>query len=149
MGRRWANTGAPCLCVYNHRPYISWVERIYKYKAGYALILSIKKQGIPCSLKNWPNHGIKGQILPITQKPKGSQIKIFEKKLYRASYIFIDEKKINMEPFISFRSETIGGDYTFIFDGKATETKQLLGKLAAMGALTNDTIEKLKDRGIL
>lgn len=41
------------------------------------------------------------------------------------------------------------GDLTFVFDGDATETKQLLGKLASMGALTNDTIDKLKDRGIL
>lgn len=54
-----------------------------------------------------------------------------------------------MKPFISFRSETINGDYTFIFDGNATETKQLLGKLASMGALTEDTIEKLKSRNIL
>ena len=54
-----------------------------------------------------------------------------------------------MKPFISFRSETINGDYTFIFDGKATETKQLLAKLAAMGALTDDTIDKLKRRGVL
>lgn len=54
-----------------------------------------------------------------------------------------------MEPFISFRSETINGDYTFIFNGDAQETKQLLGKLAAMGALTDDTIDKLKRRGIL
>lgn len=87
--------------------------------------------------------------MPFTQKPKGSQIEIFEKNLYRASYIFIDEKKINMKPFISFRSETINGDLTFVFNGDATETKQLLGKLAAMGALTNDTIAKLKDRDIL
>ena len=41
------------------------------------------------------------------------------------------------------------GDLTFVFDGDATETKQLLGKLASIGALTEDTIEKLKDRGIL
>jgi len=54
-----------------------------------------------------------------------------------------------MKPFISFRSETINGDYTFVFDGNATETKQLLGKLAAMGALTDDAIEKLKNRGVL
>ena len=54
-----------------------------------------------------------------------------------------------MEPFISFRSETINGDLTFIFDGNAKEMKQLLRKLASMGALTDNTIEKLKDRGIL
>lgn len=54
-----------------------------------------------------------------------------------------------MKPFISFRSQTMTGDLTFVFDGDATETKQLLGKLASMGALTNDTIDKLKDRGIL
>jgi len=52
-----------------------------------------------------------------------------------------------MKPFISFRSETINGDLTFIFDGDAKETKQLLGKLESMGALTDGTIEKLKDRG--
>ena len=54
-----------------------------------------------------------------------------------------------MKPFISFRSETINGDLTFVFDGDVTETKQLLRKLASMGALTDDTIEKLKDRGVL
>ena len=54
-----------------------------------------------------------------------------------------------MKPFIHFRSQTINGDYTFVFDGSATETKQLLRKLASMGALTDDTIEKLKDRGVL
>jgi len=54
-----------------------------------------------------------------------------------------------MKPFISFRSQTINGDYTFTFNGDAAETKQLLGKLATMGALTDDTIEKLKSRGVL
>ena len=54
-----------------------------------------------------------------------------------------------MKPFIHFRSQTINGDYTFVFNGDATETKQLLGKLAAMGALTDDAIEKLKGRGVL
>lgn len=54
-----------------------------------------------------------------------------------------------MKPFISFRSQTINGDYTFIFNGNATETKQLLGKLASMGALTDDAIDKLKRRGVL
>jgi len=54
-----------------------------------------------------------------------------------------------MKPFIHFRSQTMTGDLTFVFNGDATETKQLLRKLASMGALTDDTIEKLKDRGVL
>ena len=59
------------------------------------------------------------------------------------------KRKKLMKPFISFRSQTMTGDLTFVFNGNATETKQLLGKLASMGALTDDTIDKLKDRGIL
>ena len=59
------------------------------------------------------------------------------------------KRKKLMKPFISFRSETINGDLTFVFDGDVTETKQLLRKLASMGALTDGTIKKLKDRGVL
>ena len=49
-----------------------------------------------------------------------------------------------MQPFIHFRSENSNGDITLTFDMSAKESRQLLRKLASMGALSEDTIEQLK-----
>ena len=54
-----------------------------------------------------------------------------------------------MKPFISFRSEDFNGNYTLVFDGNSDNTRKLLTKLAAMGALDNGAIKQLKDRGVI
>ena len=56
---------------------------------------------------------------------------------------------MNMKPFISFRSEDFNGNYTLTFDGNSDNTRKLLAKLAAMGALDNGAIKQLKDRGVI
>jgi len=54
-----------------------------------------------------------------------------------------------MKPFISFRSEDFNGNYTLTFDGDSDNTRKLLRKLADMGALDKNAIEKLNQRGAL
>jgi len=54
-----------------------------------------------------------------------------------------------MKPFISFRSEDFNGNYTLTFDGDSDNTRKLLRKLADMGALDKNSIEKLNQRGAL
>jgi len=54
-----------------------------------------------------------------------------------------------MKPFISFRSEDFHGNYTLTFDGNSASTRQLLRKLADMGALDESSIKQLKNKGIL
>jgi len=58
-------------------------------------------------------------------------------------------KTYNMKPFISFRSEDFHGNYTLTFDGNSASTRQLLRKLADMGALDANAIDQLKQRDIL
>ena len=82
--------------------------------------------------------------MPIVQKPKGPRLEILEKKVNRASAVFI-----YMKPFISFRSEDFHGNYTLTFDGNSASTRKLLRKLADMGALDANAIDQLKQRGIL
>ena len=83
-------------------------------------------------------------LYPFAQKPKGSRLEILEKKVDRASAVFI-----NMKPFISFRSEDFNGNYTLVFDGNSESTRQLLRKLASMGALDVNAVKQLKQRDIL
>ena len=54
-----------------------------------------------------------------------------------------------MKPFISFRSEDFNGNYTLVFDGNSDNTRKLLAKLAAMGALDANALKQLKQRDIL
>ena len=54
-----------------------------------------------------------------------------------------------MKPFISFRSEDFNGNYTLVFDGNSDNTRKLLAKLVAMGALDNNAIKQLKDRDVI
>jgi hypothetical protein len=53
------------------------------------LLPLIKKQDISCLLKNWSNYGIKGQVLPFAQKPKGIKKRDRQKSLHRASYVWM------------------------------------------------------------
>ena len=52
-----------------------------------------------------------------------------------------------MNPFISFRSETASGAITLTFRYDSPASKKLLSKLAAIGAMDEDTVNILKRKG--